>query len=326
MSKNDVCDFAMNLEENIFLLHKDLSRERYNQSSYSSFFIKDPKLRHIHKAVVRDRIVHHAVYRILYPFFDKVFIYDSYSCRDKKGTHKAVERLEIFSRKVSKNYNQNCFVLKCDIKKFFDSVDHDILLKLIKKKVKDKKTIYLIKNIIKSFNKKRGKGIPLGNLTSQLFANIYLNELDQFIKHKLKAKHYIRYCDDFLILSCDKIFLADLISPIENFLAKELELHLHPEKITIKKFKQGVDFLGYVTLPYYKVLRTRTKKRMFRKIEQKRKQLEKGIINQKAFNYSFQSYLGILSHCYSYKIKKELVCSFSIYQNPNSLKYYPKVE
>lgn len=152
-SKIDVQVFERNLEENLFALHQQLMNKTYCHSDYTSFYITDPKLRHIHKAEVRDRVVHHAIYRILYPIFDKSFIFDSYSCRLGKGTHKAVERLESFTRKVSRNYTRPCFALKCDVKKFFDSVDHKILIKMIEKKIADTDTLWLLKEVIDSFSK-----------------------------------------------------------------------------------------------------------------------------------------------------------------------------
>jgi len=150
--KLDVQRFERNLEDNLFEVHQQLKSQTYRHSHYTSFYVTDPKLRHIHKANVRDRIIHHAIYRILYSFFDKTFIFDSYSCRLEKGTHKVVKRLERFTRKISQNYIKPCFALKCDIKKFFDSVDHSILFNLIKKKISDKKALNLIWRIITSYN------------------------------------------------------------------------------------------------------------------------------------------------------------------------------
>ncbi len=143
--------FERFLEDNLFSLHSELKNKIYHHSNYTSFYITDPKRRHIHKACVRDRIVHHAVYRVLYPIFDPGFIYDSYSCRIKKGTHKAVNRLEKFTRIASRNYTRSCWALKCDIKKFFGSVDHDILFEIIKKKIADVETSQLLQEIISSF-------------------------------------------------------------------------------------------------------------------------------------------------------------------------------
>lgn len=176
-----------------------------------------------------------------------------------------MKRLEKFCRRLNKNNRKNIFALKCDIKKFFDSVDQDILISFIKKKINDKNTIWLVERIIKSFN----TGLPLGNVTSQLFANIYLNELDQFIKHRLKIKYYLRYRDDFVILRGNKKDPTNFIKPINDFLKEKLNLSLHSDKIIIRKYRQGVDFLGYVVLPHYRILRTRTKRRMLRKIKNK---------------------------------------------------------
>ena len=280
--KKDVAEFQKYIRNNIFKLHYELKNKTYEHSEYFSFYVKDPKLRHIHKACVKDRVLHHAIFRILYPIFDKSFIFDSYSCRNGKGTHKAVNRLNDFARKVSQNNTKTCFILKLDVRKFFDSINQDILLILIKRKIDDENAIWLIERIVKSFP----KGLPLGNITSQLFANVYLNELDQFVKHKLKIKYYIRYCDDFVILSRDKIYLENLIYVINNFLKSNLNLFLHPNKIIIRKYRQGIDFLGYVSFPYFQILRTKTRKRMFVRLNKK----------------NLQSYLGVLRHCNGYKI------------------------
>ena len=191
--------------------------------------------------------------------------------------------------KQSKNNKLNFYCLKCDVKKFFDNINHDILINTLKREIENSDILSLIEEVVFSFQKE--KGIPLGNLTSQYFANIYLNELDQFVKRKLRIKYYIRYTDDFLILNSDKNYLLELIKPINNFLKGRLKLNLHPDKIIVRKYNQGIDFLGYVTLPYYRVLRTKTKKRMFRKIDSK----------------NIQSYLGILKHCDGHKLTRKLL-------------------
>jgi len=284
--KEDVKEFENSLKNNILKLHKELKDKTYEHSNYFSFYVKDPKLRHIHKACVKDRVLHHAVFRILYPIFDKSFIFDSYSCRIGKGTHRAVNRLNEFAKKVSKNNTKTCFVLKLDVKKFFDSINQDILLGLIKRKIQDKYAIWLIDKIIKSFS----SGLPLGNITSQLFANIYLNELDKYVKHKLREKYYIRYCDDFVILDTSRKYLEGLIKKIDDFLKNNLKLVLHPNKIIMKKYSQGIDFLGYVSFPHFRILRVKTRKRMFKKVNPK----------------NLQSYLGALKHCDSFKIRKRI--------------------
>jgi len=302
MKKADVLNFESGLEDNIFELHLELKNKTYQHSDYTAFNVCDPKLRKIHKANVRDRILHHAIFRTLCPIFDESLVFDSYSCRIEKGTHRAVKRLENLCRKSSRNNTRKTFALKCDIRKFFDSINQDILLEIIKKKIKDKNANWLIKKIIKSFP----SGLPLGNVTSQLFSNIYLNELDQFIKHKIKIKYYLRYCDDFIILSENEHYLSDLILSISNFLENELKLALHPNKIFIRKFNQGIDFLGYVILPHYIVLRTKTKRRVFRKMRKNYSDFKNGLISEESFNQSLQSYLGILKHCRGYKIEKGL--------------------
>ena len=287
-NKPDVQEFSLGLMDNIFNLHYDLSHHTYKHGSYQQFNINDPKQRIIHKANVIDRLLHHAVYKKLYPFFDKTFIADSFSCRNNKGTHKALSRLREFGYIVSKNNTKTCWILKCDIKKFFASIDQPTLIKILEKYIQDKDTINLLKEVIFSF---KPNGLPLGNLTSQLFSNIYLNEFDQFIKHKLKAKYYIRYADDFIILSENKKYLEDIIKLISYFLQIKLKLQIHPDKIYIKTLSSGIDFLGWVHFVNYRVLRTKTKKRMFERL--------KNNPNLETLN----SYLGLIKHGNTEKLK-----------------------
>ena len=281
-------EFQFNLEDNIFQLHQELKNKTYQHSLYTAFYVTDPKLRHIHKACVRDRVLHHAIFRILYPIFDEQFIFDSYSCRLNKGTHWAVRRLKSFCQKVSNNNSVTITVVKCDVKKFFDSVDHSVLLQFVRKRIRDEDALWLIERIIKSFRTEVGVGLPIGNVTSQLFANIYLNELDNFAKHTLKAKYYLRYCDDFVLLSKNREELAQVVNQISFFLWKCLKLSLHPNKIIFRKYHQGIDFLGYVVRPYCITLRTKTKRRILWKVSRR--------------NYA--SYQGVLRHCNGYKIQK----------------------
>ncbi|MEK9184852.1 MAG: reverse transcriptase/maturase family protein, partial [Patescibacteria group bacterium] len=304
-SNNEVAKFELHLEENLFSMHERLMDDVWKNDPYVRCRISDPKPRIIHIASVRDRVLFQAVYQKLYQIFDKTLIHDSYASRRSKGTHAGVRRFEIFSRKVSANYTQNAFVLKCDIRKFFDNIDHSILFSLISKRLKDEKLLVLIHKIIWSFETTPNKGLPLGNVTSQIFSNIYLNKLDQFTKHTLKVKYYIRYCDDFVILNRSSNVLKVLIEKIRDFLRIELLLELHPRKVTIRKLQQGNDFLGYVSLPYYRILRTKTKRRMLKQLIM----LAKSIKSKNDFLSALpviQSYLGMLSHCQSFKIKREL--------------------
>lgn len=291
-SRKDVQEFERNLMQNIIKLHNDLSAKTYKHSVYHAFNISDPKPRNIHKAAVRDRLLHHALYRKLYPLFDKTFIAHSYSCRVGKGMHKALDTFRSFSFQVSKNHTKTVWVLKCDIRKFFASIDHAVLSEIVADHISDKDIRSLLLEIIDSFNSGlKGTGLPLGNLTSQLLVNVYMNKFDLFVKQKLKIKHYIRYADDFCILSPNKEWLKDLVPKIQSFLWQELRLKLHPAKISIGTVASGVDFLGWVHFPDHRVLRTTTKKRAFR-----------GIRNKRGSTASVQSYLGILRHGNAHKI------------------------
>lgn len=306
-SRKDVQIFFMRLMDNIFSLHNDLINYTYKHGGYQTFKINDPKPRNIHKASVRDRLFHHAIYRVLYPFFDKTFIADSYSCRLSKGTHKAVNRFRNFAWKASKNNTRTCWILKCDIRKFFANIDHGILMSKLREYIPDKDIIKLLESVILSFSSEKDKniGLPLGNLTSQLFVNIYMNKFDQFIKHKLKVKYYIRYADDFIIFSPDRKWLEKQIRLIREFLCRELKLELHPDKIFIKTVASGVDFLGMVNFSDYRILRTKTKRRMLKKIYKKYTAWQDGLISEESFKKSLQSYLGTLKHCCGYKIEKK---------------------
>jgi retron-type reverse transcriptase len=293
--RSDVEQFGFRLMDNIFSLHHDLKTLTYKHGDYYAFNISDPKPRNIHKASVRDRLLHHAIYRILYPHFDSKFIHDSYSCRLGKGTHKAMERFRRFFWKVSKNNTKTCWVLKCDIRKFFASIDHQILLNILTSYNLDKDTLELLEKVITSFNSgKEGQGLPLGNLTSQLLVNIYMNEFDQYIKHKLKIKHYIRYADDFVILSRDKTYLKTLISEVKYFLEHRLKLTLHPNKVSIQTYTSGVNFLGWVHFPDHRVLRTTTKRKMLKRLKEHNTP------------ETVASYIGLLKYGNAYKLIDQL--------------------
>lgn len=301
-SHPDVAAFELRLEKNLFSLHERLAQGTWVNDSYVCKRIADPKPRIIHIASVRDRVLYQAVYQQLYQVFNKMFIHDSYASRVGKGTHAGVKRFAAFARKVSANYTEPAFVLKCDIRKFFDHIDHEILFSLLSRRVTAERLLALLRGIISSFATAPGKGLPLGNVTSQLFANVYLNELDQFVKHALKTRYYIRYCDDFVVLESNRALFDKLVWQIQDFLQTELFLELHPNKMTIRKMRQGMDFLGYVSLPHYRVLRTRTKRRMLKRLAA----LSWSIQTKNDFRVAFpviQSYLGLLIHCMGRKVR-----------------------
>lgn len=291
-NKEDACDFSRNLMDNILDLHEDLKNKTYKHGGYKAFNISDPKPRNIHKASVRDRLLHRAIYRILYPLFDKTFFSESYSCRLKKGTLRAINKFRSFAFKESKNHYRIFWVLKCDIKKFFASINHQILIKILEERINDKNIIWLLSQIIRSFHStQNGVGLPLGNLTSQLLVNVYMNNFDSFLKHRLKIRYYIRYADDLVVLSQDKNYLRKLIPQIADFLKKELVLQLHPNKLFIKNFSFGVDFLGWIHFPNFRILRTSTKKRVLK------------ALNESMNVSSLVSYYGLLKHGNQFEIR-----------------------
>ncbi len=311
--KRDVQEFFRHLADNILALHEDLANKTYRHGGYESFYVNDPKRRHIHKASVRDRLLHHAVYKILYPFFEKTFIADSYSCRLGKGTHRALNRFRAVAFRVSKNHTRTVWVLKCDIKKFFASINHKVLSEILREYIPDKNIVWLLKNIIGSFvtspltptlspNGRGDIGLPLGNLTSQLFANVYMNVFDQWVKHKLKTQNYLRYADDFVFLSENREQLLKIVPQAEKFLAEKLKLTFHPEKIFFKTFASGVDFLGWVNFPRHRVLRRTTERRMFARI------LENPAPE------TMQSYLGLLKHGNTFGVHRQALIKYWLWR------------
>jgi RNA-directed DNA polymerase len=285
---------------NILALHRELAAGAYRHGGYHHFKIADPKPRDIHKASVRDRLVHHALYRQLYPFFDRIFISDSYSCRLGKGTHRAMNRFRTFAYQASKNNTRTCWVLKCDIRKFFASIDQPTLFAILRQYLSDERTLSLLWDIVESFHSTApGKGLPLGNLTSQLLVNIYLNEFDHFVKHRLKATYYVRYADDFVALSHDRNHLLEILLCMEAFLRDRLLLALHPDKVSIETLASGIDFLGWVHFSDHRVLRTSTKRRMFRTLAE----------NPKPERLS--SYMGMLTHGNTRKLSAHIEQRFT---------------
>ncbi|MFA6404747.1 MAG: reverse transcriptase/maturase family protein [Candidatus Paceibacterota bacterium] len=293
--KSDVTDFAIRVSKYLFDLRNDILSGNYSHGGYKYFRIYEPKVRDIHKASVRDRVIHHAIYRATYPYFDRYFVHDSYSCRLEKGTHRALQRFSNFARKESNNNTRTIWVLKGDIRKCFASIDHNILKKLIGRHIKCPKIISIINVVIDSFSSVSvGKGIPLGNLTSQLFVNVYLNEFDHYIKRILKVKKYIRYADDFVVFSYDRHQLELLVPKIRDFLKNTLSLELHPDKVFIRTWHSGVDFLGWVHFPKHRILRKSTKISMYQNIfPETREEV-------------VASYFGLLNYGNSYKIKSDL--------------------
>jgi len=322
-----VLEFEKNKTKNLLQLKKELETLTYKPKPLTKFIITDPKTRVIRKSDFRDRIVHHAVVLILEPIYEKIFIYDSYANRINKGTLTALKRFDEFKRKVSKNgklinpsKDNNLvkgYALKADIKHFFDSVDQGILPNILKKKVKDKKIIWLINAVLKNFDNKI-KGMPLGNMTSQFFANVYLNELDYFIKHDLKAKYYIRYVDDFVILHENKEILEIYKEKVNNFLKENLKLELHHDKSKTSSMHKGVNLLGFRVFYYYKLLRKRNIKQFKKRFIDLERQHAGGLIEYSDIIISVQGWFAYAVWGNTYNIRKEIVKKLNLIKIENT--------
>lgn len=273
--RDTTADFNFCLEEEIDKLHKELLAKTYRHGKYRSFNIYEPKERKIAAAPFRDRVVHHAVHDVIEPIIDKTFIYHSYACRRDKGTHKAVDRAQSFLR-------ANRFCFHGDVKKYFPSINHDVLKKVLRMRINDRDTLWLLDEIIDSARQLthgEGMGLPIGNLTSQFFANLYLNELDYFVKFKLRERHYIRYMDDFLIFGNDKNALRDIRATIKDFLKNDLTLSLHEAKSQIYKTDKGVKFLGFRIYENYRRLASDNVRRFRKRLKKFVYLLEKSKMN-----------------------------------------------
>lgn len=278
--------FKYFLEKNLYQLHIELENGNYNHGNYYSFKVFDNKPRRVSVAGIRDRVVHRLVYEYLVDIYDKRFIFDVYSNRKEKGLLKAIARVQKFLRGYSK-----CYIWRADIKKFFDNVDHEILLNLLFLKIFNTKARSLLKKIVKSYSavNAKNKGIPIGNLTSQVFANIYLNELDRFIKHNINPLAYLRYGDDFILIEGNPDRLALKRKNVINFLKTELLLETNSKNDKIIKAKNGLKFLGLEIFPRGRRLNQRNQKRIHDRLNYKNISSYKGLIknhgNKKKINY-----------------------------------------
>jgi retron-type reverse transcriptase len=253
----ELYSFQYNLEVNLFQIHQELKHGTYKHGKYQSFEVKDNKKRLITVASIKDRVVHRLLYDYLVVIFDKTFVYDVWSCRKGKGLQSAILRTQKFVHK-----NKSGYFLRADIKKFFNNVDIQVLYKLVALKVKCKKCLWLLQELLMNFNQ---PGIPIGNLSSQILANIYLNELDRFIKITLKQKYYLRYGDDFLVFSNSKSELEKLQLQVVKFLNSKLKLQLSSVG-GIYKVKQGIQFIGTNIYPFNLLINKRVIQRAFNRL------------------------------------------------------------
>lgn len=289
--KAAVGGYNFHLENELLSIESDLLSYRYRPGPFTQFEVHEPKVRKICSSVFRDRVVHHAICNFIEPILDKKSIYDSYACRENKGAHLAVVRCRDFSRRFK-------FYLKCDIRKFFESIDHNILKKGLARVFKDKKLLNLLNIIIdhQAEGSIPGKGLPIGNLTSQHFANYYLSILDHFIKDRQQVQGYVRYMDDFISFSNDKDSLHRLLGEIESFTKIHLELQLKDKVTTIAPVTEGIPFLGFRIFPNLIRIKRENLVRMRKKIRSKESLYLKGEITSKSLVQSVNSMVGHVAH------------------------------
>ncbi len=305
---NYVIEFEQNLEHNLQQLRYELLLHAYRPRLLKNFIIRDPKTRKISKSAFRDRIVHHALCNIIEPLFEKSFIYDSYANRKRKGTLKAVERFSYFHRKVSRNNTRVAYVLKADIRHYFETVDHAVMLSLIKRKIKGQKVLWLIKIIFSNYSAAReGKGMPLGNLTSQFFANVYLNGLDQFVKHILKELCYIRYVDDFVLFHSSKEVLKKDKLKIDTFLKEKLFLELHPDKSKIIPLERGTEFLGFKVFFHHRQIKKKNMRKFYRKFKDLCLQYDRKEVSYDVVYNFLEGWLAYARNANTYTLRKRIM-------------------
>jgi len=345
--KPNVATFELNWEQHLLRLEAELASGLWQPGPYHAFWIHDPKKRLISAAPFPDRIVHHAVCQVIEPLFEPAFIFDSYACRPRsvgfqpaaltateavpdraagwkptlrgvvhvKGTHAAVDRYTEFSRK-------NRYVLKCDVRRFFPSIDHQLLLELLARKIGCRRTLELLSLIVTSSNPQeqvvqyfpgddlftpheRRRGLPIGNLTSQFFANVYLNPFDHFVKEELGCRCYIRYCDDFVIFGDDKRELGRTAERLADRLSA-VRLKLHERKCQVRRVDEGVDFLGYRIWPTHRRLRRESVLRFKRRRRVLRKAWRAGDTELANVRASMASWVGHAKHADTWRLREAL--------------------
>lgn len=288
-SKPCVAKFLQHLEYEVIELQQELTSKTYSVRPYRTFMIRDPKERMICAAEFRDRVVHHSVCAVIEPVFERSFIYDTYACRPAKGTHLAIHRARDFARRYR-------FFLKLDIHKYFDTIDHDILKRLLRLKFKDTDLLWLLDIFIDHPVPWTvpGKGIPIGNLTSQHFANFYLSGLDHYIKEQVRIEGYVRYMDDCVLFADEKDTLWDANDRIESCLERELHLKIKEDALVLAPVSQGLSFLGFRIFPGVMRIQRRGWRRFRRKVQRRNEWLVNGAIGDEEWHNSMQSLVGHL--------------------------------
>lgn len=324
--------FEEHLIRNVMDLYYDLVNNTYEPGMSICFVVTKPKAREIWAASFRDRIVHHVLYNRYSELFHKSFIHDSYACIPNKGTLMASINVQKNIRSVTKNHTQQAFFLKADIANFFVSIDKNILEEILSRKITDPFWFNLTKIILHNdptqecyvksdkellskvpkhkslFNAKKGFGLPIGNLSSQFFANVYLNEMDQYIKHKLKVKYYVRYVDDILIMGESGKYLEKIYQQIVLYTSNHLGIHFHPNKLEINTVDKGINFVGYIIKPFCKYLRRSTIDNLHSKL------------NSENLKQVVNSYFGMMIHCNQFKERVKIKSKLKVRFNKNLTK------
>jgi retron-type reverse transcriptase len=314
----DVAAFEVDLERNLLNLHAELAAQTYQPGAYYSFYIRDPKRRLISAAPFRDRVVHHALCNVIEPIFERTFLGDSYANRRGKGTHRALDRAQQYAQ-------QYAYVLQCDVRQFFPSIDHQVLLEILSRKIKDPQALGLCKSILASgagvleaeydmvhfpgddlLAVFRPRGLPIGNLTSQFWANVYLNELDQYVKRSLRAPAYVRYVDDFLLFSVDRRQLWEW-KKLVCLKLQTLRLTLHEGSSTVYPVAGGIPFLGLRLYPGYRKLKRRNGVAFQRRLQRLRKEYARGTTTLDEMDRSVQAWIAHAAHADTWGLRKALL-------------------
>jgi RNA-directed DNA polymerase len=299
--RESVARFEFHLERELIELQQELLEGRYRPGAFSTFEVRDPKPRAICAAPFRDRVVHHAVCDVLEPLFERCAIFDSYACRLGKGTHAAIARAQQFARR-------HAFFLKCDVRHFFASVDHGVLAAQLARRFREAPLLQLLGQIIAHGPPAvpPGRGLPIGNLTSQHFANLYLGELDHFTKERLGVKGYLRYMDDLLLFAPDKPSLHLWLAEIRRFLAEPLQLQIKEEATVIAPVSQGILFLGFRVYPGIIRLNQRTRRRFRRQVRALERAASEGRIDEAELIERVVSLFAHVSHADAYRLRRQV--------------------
>ncbi len=305
----NVLEFNYNLETRLLQLQHELQTQTYCPGEYRTFRIFEPKPRLISAAPYRDRVIHHALCNVIVPIFESTFVGDTYANRLGYGTHRALRRFTGFAR-------SNRYVLQCDVQKYFPSIDHEILKTILRRKIKCPETLWLMEQIVDRSNEQdpaptdfpideRRRGLPIGNLTSQFFANCYLNGLDHFIKEQLKVKCYLRYVDDFSLFSDDRTFLSEARSAIEQYLTT-LRLKIHPIKSQLFETHLGANFVGFRVLPDRIRVRNDNLRRSRHRLRSLQSAYASGEISFKQLRQAICCWLAHLEHGDTWRLRESL--------------------